>query len=62
MIVLMVVLIKGYTAPPVAFIFLPLIAAVAAGFGAEDIGEFIKSGMKTMLSTAVLNIILYVDG
>ncbi|MBO6309204.1 MAG: citrate transporter [Oribacterium sp.] len=54
MIVLMVVLIKGYTAPPVAFIFLPLIAAVAAGFGAEDIGEFIKSGMKTMLSTAVL--------
>ncbi len=34
MIVLMVVLIKGYTAPPIAFIFLPLIAALAAGFGA----------------------------
>lgn len=54
MIVLMVVLIKGYVAPPVAFIFLPLIAAVAAGFGAEDIGGFIKSGMSTMLGTAVL--------
>lgn len=38
MIVLMVVLIKGYVAPPVAFIFLPLIAAVVAGFGAEYIG------------------------
>lgn len=54
MIVLMIVLIKGYVAPPVAFIFLPLIAAVIAGFGAEDIGGFIKAGMSTMLSTAVL--------
>lgn len=54
MIVLMFALIKGYTAPPIAFIFLPLIAALAAGFGAEDIGGFIKAGMSTMLSTAVL--------
>ena len=54
MIILMIVLIKGYVAPPVAFIFLPLIAAVVAGFGAEDIAGFIKSGMGTMLSTAVL--------
>lgn len=54
MIILMIVLIKGYVAPPVAFIFLPLIAAVAAGFGAEDIGEFISSGMSSMLGTAVL--------
>lgn len=40
--------------PPVAFIGLPLIAAIAAGFGAEEIGGFIGSGMKSMLSTAVL--------
>ena len=54
MIVLMFVLIKGYTAPPIAFIFLPLIAALVAGFGVEDIGGFIKAGMSSMLSTAVL--------
>lgn len=54
MVVLMVVLIKGYVAPPVAFIFLPLIAATIAGFGPAEIAGFIKSGMSSMLSTAVL--------
>ena len=54
MAVLMVVLIKSWVSPPVAFIGLPLIAAVIAGFGAEEIGGFIGSGMKSMLSTAVL--------
>ena len=33
----MVVLIKSWVSPPVAFIGLPLIAAVIAGFGAEEI-------------------------
>lgn len=54
MIVLMVVLIKSWVSPPVAFIGLPLIAAVIAGFGAEEIGEFIKTGMTSMLGTAIL--------
>ncbi len=54
MIILMYVLIKEKMAPPLAFILLPLIAAVLAGFGLEEIAGFIKTGMSTMLSTAVL--------
>lgn len=54
MVILMFVLIKEKMAPPLAFILLPLIAAVLAGFGLEDIAGFIKTGMNTMLSTAIL--------
>lgn len=54
MIILMYVLIKEKLSPPVAFILLPLIAAVAAGCGMEAIAEFIQDGMETMLDTAVL--------
>ena len=54
MIVLMFVLIKEKMAPPLAFILLPIIAAVLAGFGVTDISEFIKTGMKTMMNTAIL--------
>lgn len=54
MAVLMVVLIKSWVSPPVAFVGLPLIAAVAAGFSAAEIGSFIETGMKSMLGTAVL--------
>ncbi len=54
MVVLMIVLIKGWVTPSVAFIVLPLIAAGAAGFGVTEIGGFIKSGMGSMLNTAVL--------
>ncbi len=54
MIILMIVLIKSWVSPPVAFIGLPLIAAVIAGFSVTDIGGFIGDGMKSMLSTAVL--------
>jgi citrate-Mg2+:H+ or citrate-Ca2+:H+ symporter, CitMHS family len=54
MIVLMVVLVKSWVSPPVAFIGLPIIAALVAGFGFADIGDFIGTGMKSMLSTAVL--------
>ncbi len=54
MIVLMVVLIKSWVSPPVAFIALPLAAAAAAGFNLTEIGGFIGNGMKSMLSTAVL--------
>ncbi len=48
------VLIKEKMAPPLAFILLPIIAAVLAGFGVADISEFIKTGMKTMMNTAIL--------
>ncbi len=54
MIVLMIVLIKSWVSPPIAFIGLPLIAAVIAGFTPADIGGFVGDGMKSMLSTAVL--------
>lgn len=54
MAVLMFVLIKEKMAPPIAFILLPLIAAVCAGFGMEELAGFIKTGMNTMLSTAIL--------
>ena len=41
MIVLMIVLIKSWVSPPVAFIGLPLLAALIAGFSLADIGGFI---------------------
>lgn len=54
MIVLMIVLVKSWVSPPVAFICLPIVAALVAGFGLSEIGGFIESGMESMLSTAVL--------
>jgi len=54
MIVLMFVLIKDKLTPTVAFILLPLIAAVIGGFGIEEISGFVKTGLNTMLNTAVL--------
>lgn len=54
MFILMFVLIKEKMSPPVAFILLPLIAAVIAGFGIEDISNFVSVGLSTMLETAVL--------
>lgn len=54
MIVLMIVLIKSWISPPVAFIGLPLIAALIAGFPLADIAGFIKTGMGTMQNTAIL--------
>lgn len=54
MIVLMYVLIKEKLSPPVAFIILPLIAAIAGGFGIQEISGFVETGLSTMLETAVL--------
>ncbi len=54
MIVLMYVLIKEKLSPPVAFIILPLIAAIAGGFGIKEISGFVETGLSTMLETAVL--------
>lgn len=54
MLILMIVLIKSWVSPPVAFIGLPLIAAVIAGFSVGEIGKFVADGMSSMLGTAVL--------
>lgn len=54
MLVLMFVLIKEKLSPPVAFILLPVIAAVIAGFNVEEISIFVATGLSTMLETAVL--------
>jgi CitMHS family citrate-Mg2+:H+ or citrate-Ca2+:H+ symporter len=40
--------------PPVAFIILPILAALAAGFGATEIGKFATDGVKGMVSTVSL--------
>jgi len=47
MIVLMIVLVKSWVSPPVAFICLPIVAALVAGFGLSEIGGFIESGMES---------------
>ena len=52
--ILMYVLIRGKMTPITAFIVLPVTAAVCAGFGAEEIGDFIVSGMESMLDTEFL--------
>ncbi|MDD3251126.1 MAG: citrate:proton symporter [Lachnospiraceae bacterium] len=40
--------------PPVAFIILPIIAALAAGFGLTEIGDFASDGIAKMVSTVSL--------
>ncbi len=50
----MYVLIKGKMTPIAAFILLPTIAAFCAGYPAEEIGGFIKSGIGSMTTTAGL--------
>lgn len=52
--VLMYVLIADKMAPPIAFVLFPLIASFAIGADMETISEFIKSGLGTILNTAVL--------
>ncbi len=54
MLVLMYVLIKEKMSPVVAFIALPLIASVAAGFGLTEIAGFVEVGMEKMYETAIL--------
>ena len=53
-IVLMVLLVREQFAPPVTFIVLPLIAAIAAGYSPSLIKTAINAGEKTMINTAVL--------
>ena len=50
----MIILVKGKVSPAVVFTTLPLITAAILGFSMSEIAEFIESGMKSMLETAVL--------
>jgi len=51
---LVFVLLKGYVSPPVAFIALPLVAALIAGCNLEQIAEFMTTGARSVLNTTVL--------
>lgn len=51
---LMYVLIGEKMAPPVAFVILPLIAAILIGGGIEDISSWVQSGLGGILNTAVM--------
>lgn len=52
--VIMYVLIADKMAPPVAFILLPLIAALLAGAGITEISDYVKAGLGSILNTSVL--------
>ena len=52
--VLVFCLIKKKLLPPVAFILLPVIAALVCGFGFKDIGKFGNNGVRGMVSTVSL--------
>ena len=52
--VLVFVLLKGYVAPPVAFVSLPFIAALICGFSLNDIAGFLKGGMSSIMNTTIL--------
>ncbi len=54
LIALVFVLLKGYVSPPVAFIVLPLVAAIIAGCNLEQIAEFMTTGVRSVLNTTVL--------
>jgi CitMHS family citrate-Mg2+:H+ or citrate-Ca2+:H+ symporter len=52
--ILMFVLIKGKMSPITAFILLPVIAAFVVGYSPEEVGQFMSSGVQSMVSTASL--------
>lgn len=53
-IILMYVLIGEKMSPPMAFIILPLIAAVISGASIADISLYVNDGLASILNTAVL--------
>ncbi|MBA5728370.1 citrate transporter [Aerococcaceae bacterium INB8] len=53
-IILMFVLIGEKMSPPMAFIILPLIAAVVSGASIADISLYVNDGLASILNTAVL--------
>lgn len=52
--ILMYVLITEKMTPPVAFIILPLIAALLTGAGIAELSEYISAGVSSIANTAVL--------
>ena len=54
MALMMIILLKGWLNPIVGFITLPIVFALIAGFGFTEIGEFVKSGVPSTLSSAGL--------
>lgn len=52
--VLVFVLLKGYVAPPVAFVALPFLTALICGFPLGDIAGFLKAGMGSIMNTTIL--------
>lgn len=53
-IIMMIGLLKGKLTPIVAFVVLPIIFALVAGFGPLEIADFVKDGVPKTLSAAAL--------
>lgn len=53
-IAIVTLLLKGKMSPIVVLIFVPAIAALAAGYSVTDVGGFIKSGVETTMNNAIL--------
>ncbi|HEY9570079.1 MAG TPA: citrate:proton symporter [Metalysinibacillus sp.] len=58
---IIILLISNRVTPIVALVLVPIVAAVVAGFGAEEIGEFFKTGLSSVMNVVVMFIfaILY---
>ncbi|CEA02266.1 Citrate transporter [Metalysinibacillus saudimassiliensis] len=58
---IIILLISNRVTPIVALVLVPIVAAVVAGFGAEEIGEFFKTGLGSVMNVVVMFIfaILY---
>ena len=58
---IIILLISNRVTPIVALVLVPIVAAVVAGFGTEEIGEFFKTGLGSVMNVVVMFIfaILY---
>lgn len=53
-IIIVLLLISGRVAPIIALVLTPIIAAVIAGFGLEDIGTFFNDGIADVVHVAIM--------
>ncbi|NWO14644.1 citrate:proton symporter [Virgibacillus sp.] len=53
-IIIVLLLIRGRVAPIIALVLTPIIAAVIAGFGLEDIGTFFNDGIADVVHVAIM--------
>ena len=51
---IIILLISNRVTPIVALVLVPIVAAVVAGFGAEEIGEFFKTGLSSVMNVVVM--------